>query len=212
MATSNGVAASFRQRQRQQQFTRRLFRDRTNPLDFLSDQKITRNYPFDREGIYTLCDELREDLEKSTKRSRSLPVSLQIMIALRYYSSGSYMNVIGDAHGVSKMSVSRCINIVSKRIANNIKNYIKFPMSSGERQQAMYDFYDIKELPLILGAVDGTLIPIKAPSVDEHLYVCRKGYYGLNIQCVCNAKKQFLNVVARWPGSTHDVHIWNNCI
>jgi hypothetical protein len=28
------------------------------------------------------------------------------MIALRYYASGSYMNVIGDTHGVSKMSVS----------------------------------------------------------------------------------------------------------
>ena len=81
------------------------------------------------------------------------------------------MNVIGDAHGVSKMFVSRCINNVSKCIANNIKNYIKFHMSVGERQQVMYDFYDIKEFPLVLGAVDGTLIPIKAPSVDEHLYV-----------------------------------------
>ena len=118
------------------------------------------------------------------------------MIALRYYASGCYMNVIGDAHGVSKMSVSRCINIVSKCIANNIKNYIKFHMSVGERQD-MYDFYDIKEFPLVLGAVDGTLIPIKTPSVDEHLYVCRKGYYALNIQCVCNAKNQSLNVVAR---------------
>jgi hypothetical protein len=47
----------------------------------------------------------------------------------------------------------------------------------------MYDFYDIKEFPLVLGAVDGTLIPIKAPSVDEHLYVCRKGYHALNIIC-----------------------------
>jgi hypothetical protein len=86
------------------------------------------------------------------------------------------MNVIGDAHGVSKMPVSRCIKIVSKCIANNIKSYIKFPMSAGERQQVMYDFYDIKAFPLVLRAVDGTLIPIEAPSVDDHLYVCRKGY------------------------------------
>ena len=123
---------------RQQLFTKRLFRDRTNPLDFLSDQQIIRNYRFDREGIYSLSDELWEDFEKSTKRSRSLPVSLQIVIALRYYASGSHMNVVGDAHGVSKMSVSRCINIVSKCIANNIKNYLKFPISAGERQQVMY--------------------------------------------------------------------------
>ena len=49
-------------------------------------------------------------------------------------------------------------------------------MSAGERQQVMYDFYDIKAFPLVLRAVDGTLIPIEAPSVDDHLYVCRKGY------------------------------------
>jgi hypothetical protein len=49
-------------------------------------------------------------------------------------------------------------------------------MSAGGRHQVMYDFYDIKEFPLVQGTVDGTLISIKAPSVDEHLYVCRKGY------------------------------------
>ncbi|CAC5362789.1 HARBI1 [Mytilus coruscus] len=74
----------------------------------------------------------------------------------------------------------------------------------------MYDFYDIKEFPLVLGAVDGTLIRIKAPSVDEHLYVCRKGYHALNIQGVSNSNNRFTNVVARWSGSTHDSHIWNN--
>ena len=86
----------------------------------MSDQQIIRNYRLDREGIYTLCDKLREDLEKSIKRSRSLPVSLQIVIALRYYSSGSYMNVIGDAHGVSKMSVSllTCKHTISTVIMN----------------------------------------------------------------------------------------------
>jgi hypothetical protein len=60
--------------------------------------------------------------------------------------------------------------------------YIQFPMTNTDRQSVMFNFYDIKESPLVLGAVDGTLIPIKAPSVDEHLYVCRKG-----IRTVCHS-------------------------
>ena len=89
--------------------------------------------------------------------------------------------------------------------------YIQFPMTNTDRQSVMFNFYDIKESPLVLGAVDGTLIPIKAPSVDEHLYVCRKGFHALNVQGVCDANNLFTNIVAHYAGSTHDAHIWNNC-
>jgi hypothetical protein len=81
-------------------------------------------------------------------------------------------------------------------------------MSAEVQQRVKYDFYDIKEFPLVLGAIDGTLIPIKAPSVDEHLYVSRKAYHAINIQCVCDANYMIRDIVAKWSGATHDAH---NC-
>ena len=50
------------------------------------------------------------------------------------------------------------------------------------------------------------LVPIKASSVNEHLYVCRKGYrvyHALNrhIQNVADADYKVINIVARWPGT-----------
>ena len=39
-------------------------------------------------------------------------------------------------------------------------------------------------VPNVLGAVDGTLIKILAPSKNEQSYVCRKG---LNVQAVADS-------------------------
>ena len=54
------------------------------------------------------------------------------------------------------------------------------------------------------GAVDGTLVPILTPHVDAHVFICRKGYAAVNCQVVCDHQGIILDVVARWPGSTHD--------
>ncbi|XP_046577620.1 uncharacterized protein LOC124285440 [Haliotis rubra] len=63
----------------------------------------------------------------------------------------------------------------------------------------------------ILGAVDGTLIPIKRPSPNEEAaFVFRKGYHAINVQAICDSSLRFTNVVVKWPGSTHDTLIWSN--
>ena len=62
----------------------------------------------------------------------------------------------------------------------------------------------------MLGAIDGSLVPIIAPSENEPVYVSRKGYHAINVQGIMNAELVFTNVVARWPGSTHDSFILLN--
>lgn len=45
--------------------------------------------------------------------------------------------------------------------------------------------------PNVLGAVDGTLIKIQAPSENEPSYVCRKGFHALNVQTVSDASFRY---------------------
>ena len=44
----------------------------------------------------------------------------------------------------------------------------------------MTNFYSIGAFPKVIGAIDGTLIPIRAPAKEEHLYVCHKGFHAIN--------------------------------
>ena len=65
--------------------------------------------------------------------------------------------------------------------------------------------FHVAGFPNVLGTIDGTLVPIKRPSVDEHLYVCRKGYSACqasnrHIQTVADADYKCINIVDRWPG------------
>ena len=85
----------------------RVFRDRSNPLDFNDDIIIIHRYRLDIQSIICIIDSVEESLERPTKRSGSLPASLQVFAALRFLASGTQQRVIGDTLGISKSSVCR---------------------------------------------------------------------------------------------------------
>ncbi|XP_023234757.1 putative nuclease HARBI1 [Centruroides sculpturatus] len=65
--------------------------------------------------------------------------------------------------------------------------------------------------PGIIGAIDCTHIPIQCPdSSKAQLFYNRKSYYSINCQVICDGKMKIRNIVARWPGSTHDSRIFCN--
>jgi hypothetical protein len=48
-------------------------------------------------------------------------------------------------------------------------------------------FHSIAQFPNVIGAIDGTLIPIQGLSgAEEPNFVCRKGYHAINVQAVAD--------------------------
>ena len=165
----------------------RIFRDRDNPLDYLDDVEIIRKYRLSRPLIRTLCRMFQTDLQRPTMRSHAFAISLQVMVALRFYAIGSFF--INSVSNITR-DVTHCLNRVSNQ-------YIKMPTDQVELNTNMQGFHNIADFPNDVGAIDGTHIRIKSPSDDEHLNVNRKNYHSVNVQGLCDASLKFLNVVAR---------------
>lgn len=87
---------------------------------------------------------------------------------------------------------------------------IKFPTTNEEVNRAQVDFFNISGFPQVIGVVDGTHIRLNGAPLGpgEHVYTNRKGYYSINTQIICATNYKIINILARWPGSTHDSRIF----
>uniref|UniRef100_A0A3B3T239 DDE Tnp4 domain-containing protein n=1 Tax=Paramormyrops kingsleyae TaxID=1676925 RepID=A0A3B3T239_9TELE len=154
-----------------------------NPLDTLNDEQLILLYKFDRQSIYDLSDP-----------------ALQLMIALRFYATGSFQAVIGDVFHVHKSTVCRVIHRISNAIAGLLNTVVKFP-SKPEEDEIATNFFNVAGFPRVCGVIDGTHIRIQAPVQHEDQFINRKNQYSINVQ-----------LVSQWPGSTHDARILDESI
>ena len=67
--------------------------------------------------------------------------TVQILVALRSFASGSFLQVIGDTLSFSKSSVSRIISQVSLALAQKQRNFIKRPSTEEEILQNKRGFF-----------------------------------------------------------------------
>ena len=119
--------------------------------------------------------------------------NIQILVFLRYLAKGDFQSECGDIHGISQPTVSRIIGSVSRALDSKLTN-VKFPTSPYDIVRTKNNFFKIAKFPGVIGAIDGTLIPILAPKEDEHAYICRKVYHALNVQGVVDANHRLINI------------------
>ncbi|KAK0136546.1 putative nuclease HARBI1 [Merluccius polli] len=133
--------------------------------------------------------ELGPGLERQTARSHALPVPIQVLTTLGFLATGSFQRELADRSGMSQGSE---------------------PRHCGCFKRDHPHLSQIADFPNVIGAIDCTHIAIKAPSEGEYAYVNRKHFHSLNVQIICDAQMRLTNIVARWPGSTHDSFVLTN--
>ncbi|XP_046874255.1 putative nuclease HARBI1 [Hypomesus transpacificus] len=184
----------------------RIFREHTDLLAN-GDEWLISRFRLSRAVLLELCAVLGPALARNTRRNNAVPVPLQVLTTLGFLATGTFQRELADRSGISQPTLSRVMPDVLGGIVSLTHLYIKFPYTVAEQANKKAQFAAMSGFPNVIGAIDCTHVAIRAPSMNENAFVNRKHFHSINVQVICDADMLLVNVVARWPGSTHDSFI-----
>lgn len=117
--------------------------------------------------------------------------------------SGNFKTDNEDVHVISRTSVSRIVNTVTTALLSlsPIYHNVIFLRDDKSINDNLLGFSCIFNSPNVIGAIDWTHIPMKAPKPKKKILF-------INVMAVCGASLKFANLVAKWPGLSHDAFEW----
>lgn len=174
------------------------------------DDEFRARFRFNKACVQLILSRVGHLIEPETRRSKSIDARTQILVALRFYATGSFQEVLGDLVGCNKSTICRIIQKVTKAIANLAHTQIVMP-TRRQCHQVAEEFFELAGFPRVMGTIDCTHVKINSPGGRlAESFRCRKGYFSINVQVVSDAKLKIRNIIVRWPGSVHDSTIFNN--
>ncbi|XP_030757991.1 putative nuclease HARBI1 [Sitophilus oryzae] len=133
----------------------------------------------------------------------------QLLVSLCMLANQEVFRSISERFDISKSTAWSYVHKVCFLLSNHSGNFIKWPREA-EAIKTMREFRRKQGFMNVLGAIDGTDIPISPPSREQNVYCNRNKYHSIILQAVCNANYIFTDVFIGYPGSTHDARVFRN--
>ncbi|XP_064462179.1 uncharacterized protein LOC135372507 [Ornithodoros turicata] len=136
-----------------------------------------------------------------------VPTDKQVAIALYKLASCGESRCAASLFGVHKSTVHNCVYLFCYTLRKQfLSQFIRMP-DHDEATVIAQRFLLKCGIPQVIGAVDGTHIPVLPPSVGYRDYVNRKGWPSLVLQAVVDDRMRFRNIYCALPGSAHDASV-----
>ena len=177
----------------------------------LDDQTWYANFRVSRHTFQFILDQIEDDIvHENTRLRKAVSPRCRLAMALYYLASTAEYRTIANLFGVSPSFVCICVREVFQAIIDNMKSSFVFLPKDEELDAIIKVYKERWGFPMCCGAIDGTHIPIIAPTENHADYVNRKGYHSIVMQAVVDSNYLFRDIVVGWPGSVHDAHVLSN--
>ena len=200
-----------------------------------SESHFRRQFRMTREAFNNLCLLLSACVGEGVFRSENsvistcnaaslearggiIPGEVKVAVSLRLLAGGSYL----DLMPLFDVSVPR-IYVIFDEFLDWVLKTFSFPLARYIQEEDVPALTSISQefsygsngvLSGIIGALDGIAIRIRSPKLtevsDPGNYYCRKGFFALNVQAICDRSKKFLWCYTSNKGSTHDSSAFTN--
>ena len=146
--------------------------------------------------------------KEDTNMCKALSVEKRIAVALWRLATGDTYRSTSLQFDVGRSTALKAKKEFYKILAKKAVEFIKFPITEAEAAAKICSFTDKSSFPQVVGAINGTHIPLKSvPQRERVEYFNRKQDYCLVLQGVADASFRFLDVSTGYPGSIHDARI-----
>ena len=133
----------------------------------------------------------------------TLETKYMLILTIWYLANQCTYREIEETFGVAKSFAHKCIQNMINIINKIAKKFIKWP-SIQELLNDEKEFRKFANFPGAVGALDGCLIKIKAPNINQRDYLDRHSNHSVNLIAICDSEMKFIFINAGFPGSAHD--------
>jgi DDE superfamily endonuclease len=202
---------------------RKIFSEIIDPIDKSLFHRMFRCH---KVSFYRLVDKIKSRIDASVfkseewliihnkKYSSAISGEVKIACTIRMLAGASYLDLL-LSYGIS----SYMLYDIFHQTIQWINNTFVFPLprylieENTEKLQEISELFSNRSNGIIngcIGAIDGIAIRIRSPNIirddvpDPGNYYCRKGFFALNAQAICDSKKRIIWLSSGHKGSTHD--------
>lgn len=145
-----------------------VIRDTNNPFDTFDDHDFRIRYRFSKELVINIIN--MASFDHSTNRNSAISPEMQLITALRFYTTGSFHRGTGEPLGLREPTVCRIIHRVSEALANKTPELINIPGNANDAAVVKQKFQQVAlaGFPGVTGAIDSTHVPISCPRGDDN--------------------------------------------